>query len=285
MRNGDLQSVNASLFISLSPAMPETLAPGLRDALRDQFRDTFGDRLHRLILYGSYARGDAGDDSDVDVLVVLEDSHDSSDREQAHEVMHRLREEYGERVSPLVTSRERFDTYNQPLYRNVREEGELLVPRNDPDAELALQRHTYSPNLSPRGMKEATEDALDRARKNLDGARRDFEAGDYNRSTSGSYYAMLYAARAALNEAEEAPKSHSGVQHQLRETYVKDGPLDAYYHSLLSQAEDKRLQADYELTPSFTAEDAEQWIERAEDFVDTIEALLLDAASGTDSGS
>ena len=31
----------------------------------------YGDRLARVILYGSYARGDARPDSDVDVLVVL----------------------------------------------------------------------------------------------------------------------------------------------------------------------------------------------------------------------
>ena len=234
--------------------MPETLASDLRDALRDRFRAAFGDRLHRLVLYGSHARGDATPQSDIDVLVVLEDGRDRSDRE-------------------------RFDTYNQPLYRNVREEGELLVPPNDPDAELALQRHTYPPNISPRGMKQAAEDALNRARKNLDGARRDLDAGDYNRSISGSYYTMLYAARAALNEAGEAPKSHSGARHQLRETYVQDGPLDAHYHGLLSQAEDDRLDAEYELSPSFTAEKAEQWIARAEDFVETIEAILLDASS------
>jgi hypothetical protein len=44
-------------------------------------------------------------------------------------------------------------------------------------------------------------------------------------------------------------------------------------------AEEKRLQADYELSPSFAAADAEQWTARAEDVVDTIEALLLDDGS------
>ena len=259
--------------------MPETPAPTLRDALRDRFRAAFGERLHRLILYGSHARGDATEESDVDVLVVLNGETDRSDTEQAHEVVHDLREEYGEHVSPLVTSRERFDTYNQPLYRNVREEGKLLVPRDAPEASLALRHHAYPPDISPRGMKQATEDALNRAQNNLDATHRDFEAGDYNRAISGSYYAMLYAARAALNEAGEAPKSHEGVQHQLRETYVENGPLDAYYHSLLSQAEGDRLDADYELSPSFTAEKAEQWLHRAEDFVDTIEAILLDSSS------
>ena len=255
--------------------MPETLASDIRNALRDRFRDAFGERLHRLILYGSYARGEATPRSDIDVLVVLDGETNRSDTEQAHEVMHDLREEYGAHVSPLVTSRERFDTYNQPLYRNVREEGKLLVPRDAPEASLALRHHAYPPDIGPRGMKQATEDALNRAQNNLDAAHRDFEAGDYNRAISGSYYAMLYAARAALNEAGEAPKSHVGVQHQLCETYVENGPFDAHYHSLLSQAEDDRLDADYELSPSFSAEKAEQWIARAEDFVDTIETILL----------
>jgi hypothetical protein len=53
----------------------------------------------------------------------------------------------------------------------------------------------------------------------------------------------------------------------------------------VSQAEDDRLEADYEQTPSFTHDDAEQWIARAEDFVDAVEAMLLDAASSDDSGS
>jgi len=259
--------------------MPETLASPLRDAIRDQFRTAFGTSLHWLILYGSYARGDATPLSDVDLLVVLDREVDASDRERAQAIMHRLFEEYEMDVSPLVTSRERFETYNQPLFRNVRAEGDLLIPEASPEAERALRTHTYPPDIGPRGMKKPTEDGLTRAQNSLDGAHRDFEAEDYNRAVSSSYYAMLHAARAALNEAGKAPKSHRGVQHQLRETYVQNGKLDAHYHSLLSNAEDDRLEADYEMTPSFSRDDAEEWIARAEDFVDTIESLLLENTS------
>jgi uncharacterized protein (UPF0332 family)/predicted nucleotidyltransferase len=256
--------------------MPEILASDLRDALRDRFRAAFGERLHQLILYGSYARGEATPRSDVDLLVVLDGEVGRDEREQAYALMHEFFETYDVDVSPLVTARDRFETYNQPLYRNVRAEGELLVPEGSPEADAALKQHTYSINRSPRGMKEVTEDALDRARESLDTAQLLLEAGKVHSSISAAYYAMLYAARAALNEAGEAPKSHKGVQHQLREVYVVDGPLDAKYHSLLCDAEDKRLEADYEVMPSFTEEDAEEWSRRAEDFVDTIEAMLLE---------
>lgn len=263
-----------------------TLTADVRDALRDRFRAAFGGRLHRLVLYGSYARGEATPESDIDVLVVLDREPDRADREQAHEVMHHCADEYGLNVSPLVTHRERFETYNQPLYRNVREEGELLVPENAPDAATAFHQHTYPTTRSPRGMKEATEDGLDRARESLKSARvLVAEATDPNSAISSAYYAMLHAARAALNEAGKAPKSHKDVQHKLRETYVQTGRLDARYHSMLSQAKGDRLDADYELSPSFTADDAEEWISKAEDFVNTIEALLLENASGENGAS
>ncbi len=39
--------------------------------LRRQLEDSYGDRLAKMILYGSQARGDARQWSDIDVLVVL----------------------------------------------------------------------------------------------------------------------------------------------------------------------------------------------------------------------
>ena len=38
--------------------------------LRSRLESLYGDRLVKLILYGSQARGDAEPDSDIDVLVV-----------------------------------------------------------------------------------------------------------------------------------------------------------------------------------------------------------------------
>lgn len=49
---------------------PADIQPLLAD-LRTALEDLYGDRLARLVLYGSHARGDAHDESDIDVLVVL----------------------------------------------------------------------------------------------------------------------------------------------------------------------------------------------------------------------
>jgi predicted nucleotidyltransferase len=56
-------------------AHPVTVPAPILEALADlrrRLRDRFGARLVRMTLFGSYARGEAGPTSDVDVLVVVD---------------------------------------------------------------------------------------------------------------------------------------------------------------------------------------------------------------------
>jgi uncharacterized protein (UPF0332 family) len=96
---------------------------------------------------------------------------------------------------------------------------------------------------------------------------------------------MFLTATAALNEAGLAAKSHEGTITLFSKHYMKEGSLDDRYGHLLAEAQDKRIDADYARNPSISQEDAEQWLSRAEDFVDTVEAMLLNAASNDDSAS
>ena len=43
---------------------------------RNGLEKIYGERLHRVYLFGSYARGEADEESDVDIAVVLDDVPD-----------------------------------------------------------------------------------------------------------------------------------------------------------------------------------------------------------------
>lgn len=62
-----------------APVSPR-IAAGLGDFAR-ALRVRFGDRIRELVLFGSRARGDAHEDSDVDVLVVVDGLSDWEKRE------------------------------------------------------------------------------------------------------------------------------------------------------------------------------------------------------------
>lgn len=52
--------------------VPESIAALARE-FAEKVRELYGDRLDKVVLFGSYARGEQHEESDVDFLVVLND--------------------------------------------------------------------------------------------------------------------------------------------------------------------------------------------------------------------
>jgi predicted nucleotidyltransferase len=53
--------------------------PALNEIMKriaGQAKSAFGDKLDKVILYGSYARGDYDNESDIDVMVIADIKHD-----------------------------------------------------------------------------------------------------------------------------------------------------------------------------------------------------------------
>jgi predicted nucleotidyltransferase len=73
--------------VPMSPTLPPTLRLSERKALYDfvgWLRSKFGQRVHVLQLFGSRARGEGNEDSDLDVLAVIDDLT-SAERREVHE--------------------------------------------------------------------------------------------------------------------------------------------------------------------------------------------------------
>jgi predicted nucleotidyltransferase len=92
--------------------------------LRRCFEALYGERLVRMILFGSQARGDAEASSDIDVLVVLRGPIDPG-QEIAHtgEVTASLSLKHDVVISRVFISAEQFSAEQSPLLLNVRREG------------------------------------------------------------------------------------------------------------------------------------------------------------------
>ena len=93
-------------------------------------RKMLGNSLDSVIVYGSYARGDYSELSDVDVMLLVslgeEDIKKISD--QISDLAFDFMMKYGVDISPVITNIEHFNYWvdNLPYYRNVRDEGVRL---------------------------------------------------------------------------------------------------------------------------------------------------------------
>ena len=91
-------------------------------------RSLYGERLRDLVLYGSRARGDAGWDSDVDVLVVLDRCEDFwAEFDRINDVAGALFLEHGVLLSALPTDTDEFSHSTKPLFVNARRDGKPVA--------------------------------------------------------------------------------------------------------------------------------------------------------------
>jgi len=110
----------------------ELLLPQIID-LRDNLVSRLEGKIERIVLYGSYARGEAGSDSDVDVLVVVKELSPSileQTRSIRYEVMARY--QYRPLLSMLVLSDEDWKALgkrNTGLKYHMDNEGIILWPK------------------------------------------------------------------------------------------------------------------------------------------------------------
>ena len=95
--------------------------------LAKSYRATYGNRLSKIILYGSYARGDFRDDSDIDVAAIVKGSRPELQDElkQVWDRANDLELEYEVLVSPTVIPFDEYEKWKEdlPYYRNIEREG------------------------------------------------------------------------------------------------------------------------------------------------------------------
>ena len=103
--------------------MTSSLSSALDEA-RERLAALYGERLCRLVLFGSQARGEAGPHSDVDVLVVLRGPVEAyAEIKRLVPVETALLERYRLSFAFKAYDEETYEAPWHPLMANVREEG------------------------------------------------------------------------------------------------------------------------------------------------------------------
>ncbi|MBO5413108.1 MAG: nucleotidyltransferase domain-containing protein [Clostridia bacterium] len=94
--------------------------------------EILGDRVKKIILYGSYARGDYNESSDIDIMI-LTDLTDDEIVEYRTEISHlaydvEFDHNFDIWISPLVKNIDKFNYWLEalPFYMNVQKEGVVL---------------------------------------------------------------------------------------------------------------------------------------------------------------
>ncbi len=100
----------------------------------DMSIETYDKHIQRIILYGSYARGDYNDESDIDLMVLVDfpreeiSNLDSKLSDIGYEIS--MRNDFVE-ISTFMQNEDFFDKWvsSYPFYNNVKSEGVELYVR------------------------------------------------------------------------------------------------------------------------------------------------------------
>lgn len=106
--------------------MPYTLNEQLNEFLV-AVRTCLGESMKGVILYGSYARGDYNEHSDIDIMILVDIKE-----EEIHHFENAIYDsafdsemKYGKSLSPVIKNAKQFEYWSDtlPFYRNIVKEG------------------------------------------------------------------------------------------------------------------------------------------------------------------
>jgi predicted nucleotidyltransferase len=94
------------------------------EEVKQKLREIYGENLKSVILYGSHARGDFADGSDIDIIIVLKEMKQPFlERERYFGAIWELDLKYDTVISIVPLGEEEYRTRRMPLILNAKREG------------------------------------------------------------------------------------------------------------------------------------------------------------------
>jgi len=91
---------------------------------RTEIEKLYSERLEKVILYGSWARGDATKESDIDLIIIIKGKVlPGKEIDRMIDIITEINLKYDVLISVYPISEKDYSTVNSPLLINVRKEG------------------------------------------------------------------------------------------------------------------------------------------------------------------
>lgn len=91
-------------------------------------RNIYGDSLERIVLYGSYARGEQTAESDIDIALLVNDRNTEKMHDKMTDIVVDYELEQGVTLSVVPIEVDQYMEWNKilPFYKNIEKEGIVL---------------------------------------------------------------------------------------------------------------------------------------------------------------
>lgn len=204
------------------------------------------DDIKRVILFGSTARGDADEESDVDLMIVTRGGI-----ETLRKIRQWCLENRTDWISEIIYAEEMYQEdqrFKPPLYVNIRRDGielwdleeqrieERQVPLDFVEGESRML--DYETIMTIRSYLRDMQEYLDESAL-LE------KSGHVRGAVASLYYAAFSITTAALYTMNIVRGKHSGIEGAVSQFLVKPGLLEEKYHTIFAKLQKGRLSAHY----------------------------------------
>ena len=249
----------------------------------------YGERLSKMLLYGSWARGEANEGSDIDLLIALKGRvNNLKEIGRMKDIINDIQFENGIEISTITVSENQYKKNNMPVYLNIRNEGIEIteyLKRYTPKKLREIYRNTklenngkpFHKNFRPMKFKNEIKQLIEKSRREFRDAELLFKDESYEGSVSRCYYSLFHSAQAALLTKNIDPFhfQHKTIVSKFGELFIKTEIFPKDMSNYLTETKDRREDADYDSAVGFISkEEAATKIKNGKKFNQTIENYI-----------
>jgi uncharacterized protein (UPF0332 family)/predicted nucleotidyltransferase len=222
--------------------------------------------IEKIILFGSVARGEDTEESDIDMFILAND--ENKIKNDVSDISYDLLLKTGEYISPKIVHIEHYKKYKDfSFYKNVNKDGIILAKNNTHEvADNNVNNDEFVLDEIAITFKKAID--------TLEVAELMFNQDSYDFSMNRSYYAAFYGTKALLLKKGITYVKPSKNTEKFIQEYVKNDKFNGKIAKTLAKLEEDKMLADYDYTFKATKTQAKEDLKKAKEFIEECKKFL-----------